>query len=77
MTAARPSLQAVGNGRLECFGYLRHKVRLEPGKTYRMRARLRFEGMEDLNHHVVHSVFATGFNDGIFTYRKEGGSGHR
>jgi predicted amidohydrolase len=68
----KTSLQAVGNGRLECFGYLRHKVRLEAGKTYRMRARLRFEGMEDLNHHVVHSVFSTAFNDGIFTYRKEG-----
>ena len=63
-------LQAEGNGRLECFGYLRHKVHLEAGKTYRMRAQLRFDGMEDLNHHVVHSVFAVGFNDGIFTYRK-------
>ena len=65
-------LQAAGNGRLECYGYLRHKVRLEAGKTYRMRSRLQFEGMEDLNHHVVHSVFATGFNDGIFTYQKDG-----
>ncbi len=65
-------LQAVGNGRLECFGYLRHKVHLEAAKTYRMRVHLRFEGMEDLNRHVVHALFSSGFNDGIFTYRKEG-----
>ena len=37
-------LQAEGNGRLECFGYLRHKVRLEGGKTYRMRARFDSRG---------------------------------
>ena len=70
--AGKTVLQAQGNGRLECFGYLRHKVRLEAGKTYRMRAQLRLKDMEDLNHHVVHSVFASGFNDGLFTYRKEG-----
>ena len=28
--------------------------------------------MEDLNNHVVHAVFAYGFNDGIFTYHREG-----
>ena len=65
-------LRAAGNGRRECFGYVRHKVRLAGGKTWRMRVRLRFEGLEDINRHVVHGVFAGGYNDGIFTYRKEG-----
>jgi len=67
----RPVLMAAGNGRRECFGYVRHRVRLEGGKTYRLRVRLRFEGMDDLNRHLVHGVFGD-FNDGIFSYRREG-----
>ena len=66
------ALVAAGTGRRECFGYVRHAVKLEGGKTYRLRVRLRYEGMEDLNQHLVHGVFGKNFNDGIFTYRKEG-----
>ena len=66
------ALMATGNGRRECFGYIRHPVHLEANKTYRLRVRLRFEEMEDLNLNLVHGIFAGGFNDGIFTYCKEG-----
>jgi len=68
----KPALMAAGNGRRECFGYIRHNVHLEANRTYRLRVRLRFEGMEDLNRHLVHGVFGS-FNDGIFSYRKENG----
>jgi len=68
----KPALMAAGNGRRECFGYVRHSVNLEANKIYRLRVRLRFEGMEDLNRHLVHGVFGS-FNDGIFSYRKEDG----
>ena len=67
-----PALMATGNGRRECFGYVRHPVHLEANKTYRLRVRLQYEGMNDLNVNLVHGVFAEGFNDGIFTYQKEG-----
>ena len=74
--AGRTALKATGNGRPECFGYLRHAVRLEAGKTYRLRVRLRVAGMDDLNRHLLHGVFAgsgrESFNDGIFGYRKDG-----
>ena len=65
------ALMATGNGRRECFGYIRRPVHLEANKTYRLRVRLRFEEIDDLNIHLVHGIFAEGFNDGIFTYRKE------
>jgi len=68
----KPALMATGNGRRECFGYVRHPIHLDANKTYQMRVRLRFEGMDDLNRHLVHGVFASNFNDGVFTYRKEG-----
>jgi len=64
-------LMAIGNGRQECFGYVRHNVNLEPNKTYRMSVRLKFEGMDDLNRHTVHGVFGN-FNDGIFEYTRDG-----
>ncbi|MBI2297546.1 MAG: carbon-nitrogen hydrolase family protein [Armatimonadetes bacterium] len=66
----KPSLTAAGNGRRECFGYVRHAVQLEGGKTYRLRVRLRYEGLDDLNRHLLHGIFADGFNDGVFSYRK-------
>jgi predicted amidohydrolase len=69
------SLRGRGNSRPECFGYLRCPVHLAGGKTYRLRVRLRHEGLDDLNRHLVHGVFADkpeSFNDGIFAYRKEG-----
>jgi hypothetical protein len=63
-------LMAEGNGRQECFGYVRHSVKLEPNKTYRMRVSLKFEGMDDLNRHLLHGVFGS-FNDGIFEYSRD------
>ena len=68
-------LMAEGNGRKECYGYVRIPVRLAGGKTYRLRVRFRFAGLEDVNRHLVHGVFAKDalkFNNGIFEYRKEG-----
>src|SRR5262249_43029428 len=41
-------LSASGNGRDECFGFVKHPVRLKGGKTYRLRVRLKAEGLEDL-----------------------------
>ena len=69
----KTALMAESNGRPECFGYVRHNVRLGAGKTYRMQITLRTEGLDDLNMHLLHGVFAKGFNDGIFEYRREGG----
>lgn len=65
-------LMAEGNGRKECYGYLRAPVRLGGGKTYRMRVRFRFSGMDDVNRHLVHGVFTQKFNNGIFQYWKDG-----
>jgi len=71
LQGGKPSLMAAGNGRCECFGYIRHRVSLKAKKTYCMGVRLRYEGMDDLNRHLVHGVFAPNFNDGIFTYRRD------
>ena len=68
----RHELMAEGNGRQECYGYLRHPVRMAGGKTYRMRVRFRFSGFDDINRNLVHGVFTDKFNNGIFQYRKEG-----
>jgi len=71
----RKSLTASGNGRLECFGYLRYPVRLESDRAYRMYTKFRVQGFEDVNRHVIHSINGEGFNDGITTmYRKQGDS---
>lgn len=64
-------LMAMGNGRQECFGYVRCPVSFDANKTYLMKVSLKFEGMDDLNRHALHGVFG-GFNDGIFEYRKDG-----
>jgi predicted amidohydrolase len=71
----QPLLVARGNGRRECFGYLRTPVELGAGKTYRLRVGLRVAGLDDLNRHLVHGVFGSppsNFNDGILTYRRKG-----
>src|SRR5262249_27542491 len=65
-------LSAAGNGRDECFGFIKHPVRLEGGKTYRLRVRFKVQGLEDPNRHLVHAIFGHGFNEGIFEYRREG-----
>jgi len=67
----RNLLTVEGNGRVECFGYLRHKVDLPAGKTYRFRVRFKFEGFEDVNRHLLHAIFV-GNNDAILHYRKDG-----
>lgn len=64
-------LLVEGNGRKECFGWVRHAVNLTVGKTYLFRVRFKFEGFEDVNRHLVHAVFV-GNNDGIFSYHKDG-----
>ena len=64
-------LMAEGNGRQECYGYIRHPVRIAGGKTYRLRVRFRISGLEDINRNLVHGVFTDKFNNGIFRYRKE------
>ncbi len=64
-------LMAEGNGRQECFGYLRHAAMLEAGKTYCLRVRLRAEGLTDLNRHLVHGVLGEGFNNAVFTYHRK------
>ena len=65
-------LMAEGNGREECYGYIRHPVKLEGGKTYRMRVSFRFSSLEDINRNLVHGVFTDKFNNGIFEYVKDG-----
>jgi len=65
-------LTARGNGRVECFGYVCQTVSLEGGKTYQMQVRLRTGGLGDVNRHLVHGVFGEGFNDGIFSYKRQG-----
>ncbi len=65
-------LRVSGNGRPECFGAVKAPVELAAKKTYRLRVRFRFEGMDDVNRHLVHGVFAAGYNDGVFSYRKDG-----
>lgn len=65
------TLAATGNGREECFGYVRQRVRIAGGKSYRMRVRFHAEGLDDLNRHLIHGVYGQ-FSDGIFAYRREG-----
>ncbi len=70
----RRFLAAAGNGRRESFGYVRQRVRLEKDKTYRLGVDLRYEGLEDLNRHLLHGIFDVRykFNNGIFEYRRTG-----
>ena len=69
-------LLGEGNGREECYGYVRIPVRMTPGKWYRMQVRFRFSGFENVNRCLVHGVFSTPdslqYNNGIFHYRKDG-----
>lgn len=65
-------LSGAGAGRVECFGFVKHPVRLKGGKTYRLRVRLKAEGLDDLNRHLVHAIFGPGFNDGVLEYTRDG-----
>ena len=60
-TSGGTQLSASGNGRDECFGFIKHPVRLEGGKTYRLRVRFKVEGLEDLNRHLVHAIYRPRF----------------
>ena len=64
-------VMASGNGRVACFGYIRQKVNVPQGKTFKMTVRFKVQGIEDLNRHLVHGIWGT-FNNGIFEYRREG-----
>ena len=64
-------LMAQGNGRKECFGYVRQKFTLPENKTFLMRVVFRVEGIEDVNRNLVHGIFGD-FNNGIFEYHREG-----
>jgi predicted amidohydrolase len=65
-------LEAQGNGRAECFGWIQHPATLRAGRTYRLQARFRFEGFEDLNRHLVHGVYGDNFNRGALDYQRQG-----
>jgi beta-ureidopropionase len=71
---SKHELVAKGNGRPQCYGYIRHPLRLHGGKTYRMRVKFRFAGFEDVDRHLVHGVFSNTFNNGVFRYVKRGSS---
>ncbi|MEI6511830.1 MAG: carbon-nitrogen hydrolase family protein [bacterium] len=68
-------LTATGNGRRECFGFLKQNIKLEANKAYKMCVRLRAEGVDDLNHVAVHGIYGSEggfFTAGILSYHKEG-----
>ena len=70
-------LMAQGNGRKECFGFAKVPVTISRNKTYRMTVRFQMEGIEDVNRNLQHGLFVPGwrnFNNGIFNYRREGGT---
>lgn len=71
---SKPELLAEGNGRPQCYGYMRHPVHIRGGKTYRMHVKFRFAGFEDVDRHLVHGVFSNTFNNGVFRYVKRGSS---
>ena len=70
----RGVLTATGNGRPECLGYARQKVRLTGRKTYELRVSLESEGLADINENLVHGLFdsAYKFNNGILSYSHHG-----
>ena len=68
-------LMAQGNGRKECFGFVKAPISLTMGKTYRLMVRFQIEGIEDVNRNLQHAFFGANFgdlNNGIFHYRREG-----
>ena len=67
----RKYLMAQGNGRKECFGYIKAPLTLTKDKTYRLTVRFAVEGIDDVNRNLLHGVFGD-FNNGIFEYRREG-----
>ena len=68
----RRALMATGNGRDACFGYASRQLHLDAQQAYRLKVKFRCENLEDLNQHLVHGIFGPGFNNGIFSYEREG-----
>ncbi|MBT22274.1 hypothetical protein CMK17_20380, partial [Candidatus Poribacteria bacterium] len=68
----RRALMATGNGRDACFGYASRQLHLDAQQAYRLKVKFRYENLEDLNQHLVHGIFGPGFNNGIFSYEREG-----
>ena len=64
-------LMAEGNGRKECFGYVKTPISFEKGKTYKMTVRFKIEGIEDVNRHLQHAFFGD-FNNGVVKYHRDG-----
>ena len=68
-------LVAQGNGRKDCFGFVKVPVTITRNKTYRLTVRFKIEGIEDVNRNLQHLLVVPGwnnFNNGIFDYRREG-----
>jgi len=64
-------LTAQGNGRKECFGFIKVPFTVTKDKTYRLTVRFKVEGIDDVNRNLSHGLFGE-FNNGIFKYRREG-----
>lgn len=66
------SLIAEGNGRDECYGYALCRVQLKAERSYTLRVRLVAEGIDDIEHHVVHGLYGPSYSGGLFSLRSEG-----
>jgi predicted amidohydrolase len=69
---SRVSLIAKGNGRDECYGYARFRVQLKAERSYTLRVRLVAEGIDYIEHHVVHGLYGPSYSGGLFSLRSEG-----
>ena len=68
-------LMAQGNGRKECFGFVKAPFTMIKDKTYRLSVRFKIEGIDDVNRNLRHGFFGdrwADYNNGIFDYRREG-----
>ena len=68
----RKALLAEGNGREECYGFARCPVQLQAGRSYRLRVRLQAEGLDAVDHHVVHGVYGPSYSGGLFSLHSDG-----
>jgi len=68
----RRALVAEGNGRRECYGYAWLPVELKAGKSYKLSVKLTAEGMDFIEHHVVHAVHGPSYSGGLFSLRTNG-----
>lgn len=68
----RRGLRAEGNGRRECYGYLRCTLPLDGGRSYKLRVRLEAEGLEPMEHHLIHGIYGEGYSGGISRLESDG-----